>query len=98
MPVTRFCHLQPTKEREMTHRHGHMLLVAVAVAAAVAIALSPAEAAVPTRPADTTAPHVASGSLVYVRGGNVWRPERTAPAGAASHETARPVTRTRPRV
>jgi len=57
----------------MTHRHAHTLLVAVAVTASAAIALGPADAAVPRRVADTTATQVTSGSLVYVRGGNVWR-------------------------
>jgi hypothetical protein len=57
----------------MTHRHTHKLLAVAALGAAAGIVLSSTAGAMPRRAADTAAVRSVSGSLVYLRGGNVWR-------------------------
>ncbi|MGZ8692115.1 MAG: hypothetical protein ACXWZT_05200 [Gaiellaceae bacterium] len=57
----------------MTHRQGQHTLVAVVLGASAAIAVGPPAAAMPERAAHVSAVRAVSGSLVYVRGGNVWR-------------------------
>jgi hypothetical protein len=57
----------------VTHRHASHMLVAGALAAVAAMALASSGAAMPERAAHRAAAAATSGSLVYVRGGNLWR-------------------------